>query len=77
MTSRGVPKTPEQLFGNEIGHLRKNQGFSQEELGFQAEAHRTYVRSIERGLKFPTLTIILKLTHALGWLFSRTIRITR
>ena len=66
MTSRGAPKTPEQLFGEEISHLRKNRGFSQEELGFQAGVHRTYVSQIERGLKSPTLTVILKLTHALG-----------
>ena len=66
MTSRGVPKTPEQLFGDEISHLRKNRGFSQEELGFQAGVHRTYVSQIERGLKSPTLAVILKLTQALG-----------
>ena len=66
MTSRGVPKTPEQLFGDEISHLRKNRGFSQEELGFQAGVHRTYVSQIERGLKSSTLAVILKLTHAPG-----------
>ena len=66
MTSRGGSKTPEQLFGEEISHLRKNRGFSQEELGFQAGVHRTYVSQIERGLKSPTLTVILKLTQALS-----------
>ena len=66
MTSRGVPKTPEQLFGNEISHLCKNRGFSQEELGFQAGVHRTYVSQLERGLKSPTLAVILKLTQTLG-----------
>ena len=66
MTSRGLSRTAEHLLGEEISRLRKNRGFSQEELGFQAGVHRTYVSQIERGLKSPTLTVILKLTHALG-----------
>lgn len=66
MTSRTLPKTPERILGEELSHLRRIRGFSQEELGFQAGVHRTYVSQIERGLKSPTLTIILRLTQALG-----------
>ena len=66
MISRGGLKTPEQLFGDEISHLRKIRGLSQKELGFQAGVHRTYVSQVERGLKSPTLTVLLKLTHTLG-----------
>ena len=63
MTSRA--RTAERLFGQEISRLRKNRGISQEELGFQAGVHRTYVSQIERGLKSPTLAVILRLTQAL------------
>ncbi|HKC96148.1 MAG TPA: helix-turn-helix transcriptional regulator [Nitrospira sp.] len=65
MTARGASRTAEHLLGEEISKLRRNHGISQEELGFQAGVHRTYVSQIERGLKSPTLTVILKLTHAL------------
>ena len=40
---------------------------SQEELGFRAGVHRTYVSQIERGIKSPTLAIILKLSKALRY----------
>ncbi len=40
-------------------------GLSQEELGFRAEVHRTYISQLERGLKSPTLSVMLKLAHAL------------
>ncbi len=53
------------LFGEEISRLRRNRGFSQEELGFQAGVHRTYVSQIERGIKSPTLSVIFKFTKAL------------
>lgn len=66
MGPRQKSKTAERLFGEEIRQLRKKRGISQEELGFQAGLHRTYVSQIERGLKSPTLTVILKLTQALG-----------
>ena len=51
MTSRA--RTAERLLGEEISRLRKHRGISQEELGFQAGVHRTYVSQIERGLKSP------------------------
>lgn len=66
MTPRVATKTAERLFGQEISKIRKNRGISQEELGFQAGVHRTYVSQIERGLKSPTLAVILKLTQALN-----------
>ena len=36
-------------FGNKVRELRKNRGLSQEELGFKANIHRTYVGAVERG----------------------------
>jgi transcriptional regulator with XRE-family HTH domain len=66
MATRGGKSKPEALFGREIARLRKRLGLSQEELGFRADVHRTYISQLERGLKSPTLTVILKLTQALG-----------
>lgn len=42
-------------------------GISQEELGFRAELHRTYVSQLERGLKSPSLRVILKICGALSY----------
>jgi transcriptional regulator with XRE-family HTH domain len=65
MGTRGSKTSPEALLGKEIAHLRKRNGLSQEELGFRAEVHRTYISQLERGLKSPTLSVILKVSRAL------------
>ena len=36
-------------FGKRVRELRKKLDISQEELGFRANIHRTYIGSIERG----------------------------
>lgn len=56
---------PEVILGQEIARLRRRIGISQEELGFRAEVHRTYISQLERGLKSPTLGILPKLSRAL------------
>ena len=65
MATRGSKTSPESLFGKEIARIRKRVGLSQEELGFRDEVHRTYISQLERGLKSPTLSVILELAHAL------------
>lgn len=65
MGTRGSKTSPEALFGKEVVQLRKRLGISQEELAFRAEVHRTYISQLERGLKSPTLSVILKLSRAL------------
>lgn len=62
MGTRGAKTSPEALMGKEIARLRRRLGLSQEELGFRAEVHRTYISQLERGLKSPTLSMILKLS---------------
>jgi transcriptional regulator with XRE-family HTH domain len=57
--------TPEQIFGKVVSERRQHCGLSQEELGFKAGVHRTYVSQIERGLKSPTLNVILRFAKAL------------
>lgn len=54
------------LFGKKIAELRKRIGISQEELAFRCDVHRTYVGSIERGEKSPTLRTIEKFAKGLG-----------
>jgi len=60
-----MAQKPEVLFGKVVGDLRRRRGISQEELGFQAGVHRTYISQIERGIKSPTLNVILRLAKAL------------
>jgi transcriptional regulator with XRE-family HTH domain len=73
MGTRGAKTSPEALLGKEIARLRKQNGLSQEELGFRADVHRTYISQLERGLKSPTLSVILKLSHALKASASRLV----
>lgn len=75
MRTRGSKTSPEALFGREVARLRKQLGISQEELAFRAEVHRTYISQLERGLKSPTLSMILKLSRALKVSASRIVAI--
>lgn len=58
--------TPTRLeVGKIVRRLRRKQGLSQEELGFQAKLHRTYIGSIERGEQNVSVDNIHKLAKAL------------
>ena len=60
-------KTPENIaFGKRIAELRKKAGYSQEEFAFKCDVDRTYIGTIERGEKSPTLNTIAKIANALG-----------
>lgn len=61
MTSTSILKQ----FGNNIREIRRNKGYSQEELAERASLHRTYIGMIERGEKNITLINIEKLATAL------------
>ncbi len=56
----------ERLFGQVLRELRTERGLSQEELGFEADYHRTYISQLERGQKNPSLKAIFRLAEALG-----------
>ena len=60
MATRGAKISPEALLGKEIARLRKRIGLSQEDFGFWAEVYRTYISQLERGLKSPTLNVIIE-----------------
>jgi transcriptional regulator with XRE-family HTH domain len=54
------------IFGRNVARIRKAQGISQEELADRCGIHRTYVGSIERGEKSPTLNTIAKIAKGLN-----------
>ncbi len=55
----------DKIFGQVLRELRREQGYSQEQLGFKSGYHRTYISLLERGLKNPTLKTIFDLAQAL------------
>jgi transcriptional regulator with XRE-family HTH domain len=52
--------------GLNVQRLRREKGWSQEDLAFESEIHRTYISGIERGIRNPTLTNIAKLAKTFG-----------
>jgi transcriptional regulator with XRE-family HTH domain len=52
--------------GLNIQRLRREKGWSQEDLAFESRLHRTYVSGIERGVRNPTIKIVAKLAATLG-----------
>lgn len=59
-------KTPINIkFGLIVAEMRIRLGISQEELAFRCGVHRTYIGSIERGEKSPTLNTIEKIAAGL------------
>ncbi|WP_288790834.1 helix-turn-helix transcriptional regulator [uncultured Elizabethkingia sp.] len=52
-------------FGNKVRECRLEKGYSQEELAFKANLHRTYIGMIERAEKNITLLNIEKIANAL------------
>ena len=58
-------KTIEKQFGKRIRELRLARGLSQEKLAFKSGMHRTYLGSIERGERNPSLKNIAAIAEAL------------
>lgn len=56
----------QKAFGGRIRELRKEMGFSQERLASVAGMDRSYVGSLERGKRNPTLKNICEIAKALG-----------
>lgn len=52
-------------FGQKVRSLREEQGLSQEELGFKADLHRTYIGAVERGEQNISLDNIGRLAKVL------------
>lgn len=54
------------VVGRNVKRERRRCGFSQEELAFRSDLHRTYVSGVERGVRNPTVVIVARLADALG-----------
>ncbi|MEW9502158.1 helix-turn-helix domain-containing protein [Jeotgalibacillus marinus] len=51
--------------GHNIRHYRVKKGWSQEELAFECELHRTYIGAIERGERNITVLNLIKIKDKL------------
>ncbi len=56
----------QELVGKRIREIRKEQGFSQEELAARAELDRTYMTSVECGRRNISIVNLHKIAEALG-----------
>ena len=54
------------VFGARLQQLRQDRGLSQEKLAELSGLHRTYISSLERGARNPTITTLHALARALG-----------
>lgn len=55
-----------EAFGKVLRQKRKEAGFTQEQLSYEADIQRNYVSLIERGVHQPTIAVLFKLASALG-----------
>jgi transcriptional regulator with XRE-family HTH domain len=65
MTRRAPSASLEAVFGRIVRRHRQAKQLSQEELGFRADLHRTYISMVERGERCPSLETLLKLARGL------------
>lgn len=62
-----APRTePQEALGKAIRQLRKERGLSQEELGYRAEIHPTWISHIESGRNNPAWGSVRRIAAALG-----------
>jgi transcriptional regulator with XRE-family HTH domain len=54
------------IFGQVLREQRISRQLSQEELALAADVDRTFVSQMERGIRQPTITTLIKLAGALG-----------
>ena len=65
-TRKTQPSGPETaLFGARLTELRKKRGMTIEELKEAAEMSFTFISDMERGVKVPSLTTLIRLAAAL------------
>ena len=66
MAKRDPVSAYQKAFGAAVRAAREERGLSQESLGFECDLDRTYVSGVERGVRNPTLAVILRLARGLG-----------
>ena len=74
MPRREKPSPEGKRFGDAVRRLRKERELSQEALAERAGMAADYLGFIERGENVPTLTVIVKLSKALGVTASELLR---
>jgi transcriptional regulator with XRE-family HTH domain len=62
----GNGKDPRIALGNAVYRQRMKLGISQEDFADQVGLDRTYVSGIERGIRNPTLLVLLRLAQVLA-----------
>lgn len=62
-------------FGARVRALREEKGWSQEELADRAGLHRTYISSVERGIRNPTITVIERIAIALEYRLEQLLQL--
>jgi transcriptional regulator with XRE-family HTH domain len=60
-----MPQSDGELFGARLRELREQRGESQRSLAELTGSTHAYISQMERGLKVPTLTMIIRLAVAL------------
>ena len=58
-------RNPKEILGHNVRRIRTEAGLSQEELGYRAKLHRTYISSIERGERNVSVENIFAIADAL------------
>lgn len=56
---------PEKAFGQALREIRQKRKLSQEELALESGLDRSYVSLIERGIRSPTIRIVVRLANVL------------
>ena len=62
------------VLAQNVRMIRKQRGLSQEELALEAGIDRTYISGIERGLRNPTLDVMVLLGRTLQCPLSELVR---
>ena len=61
-----APPAPLVALGRNVRSIREKKKLTQEALGERSDLHTTYISDIERGVRNPSVLIILKLAKGLG-----------
>ncbi len=72
--SRRGPNELSKRLGGRVRALRKRKGWSLEELAERAGMHVTYLSSVERGYRNPTLNVLAALASALDVTLSSLLK---
>lgn len=55
-----------EIFGRNVRQARKDKGWTQEQLAFEAGVKRAYLSEVENGQRNVSLDVVEKLSQALG-----------